>query len=64
MKLDLDTLFLFLFVLSCVYVLNSIVKLVVSVIQTPPKQLTYTVSEKICNYFFVTYFITYLTLNL
>jgi len=64
MKIDLNTLFLFLFILSCVYVLNSIVKLVVSVLQTPPKQLVYSNIEKVYNYLFFTYFITYIIQNI
>ncbi len=60
MKIDLNTIFLFLFVLSCVYVLNLIVKLVVSVFQTPPKQLIYSNLEKTFNYLSITYVITYI----
>jgi quinol-cytochrome oxidoreductase complex cytochrome b subunit len=60
MKVEFSTIFLFLFILSCVYVLNLIVKVVVSIIQTPPKQLEYSSTEKINNYLTITYILTYL----
>jgi hypothetical protein len=57
---ELNTLFLFVFVFSCVYVLNLCVRVVVSALRTPPQQLEYNRVEKILNYFSFTYIITYL----
>jgi hypothetical protein len=60
MNLHLNKIFLFLFVFSCVYLLNLIVKVVVSVLKTPPQQLKYSKIDKILNYFTITYLLTYL----
>lgn len=64
MELELGTIFLFLFIFSCTYVLNLIVNVVVSVIQTPPKQLEYGAIGKTLNYLTITYIITYIIQNI
>jgi hypothetical protein len=58
--LKLDILFLFLFVLSILYVLNAIFKIFKSLISDTPQKITYGIWEKISNYFFLTYLITYI----
>jgi hypothetical protein len=58
--LKLDILFLFLFVLSILYVLNQIFKIFKSLISDAPQKITYGIWEKISNYFFLTYLITYI----
>jgi len=64
MKINLESSLLFVFILSCIYIINTIVKFILCLLQTPPQQLKYNVTEKIFNYLFITFFITYLILNL
>ena len=61
---ELDILLLFVFVLSCVFVVNLIFKVITSVLSDDPKQITYNVIEKISNYFFISYLITYFITNI
>jgi len=61
---ELDILSLFVFVLSCVFVVNLIFKVITSVLSDEPKQITYNVIEKISNYFFISYLITYFITNI
>jgi hypothetical protein len=61
---ELDILSLFVFVLSCVFVVNLIFKVITSVLSDDPKQITYNVIEKISNYFFISYLITYFITNI
>ena len=56
----LDIFFLFLFVLSILYTINSLIRIVRLVFSDEPKTITYGTWEKISNYFFLTYLITYL----
>ena len=56
---ELDILFLFVFVLSCIFVLNQILGIVVSIFSDEPKQINYTGWDKISNYFFISYLVTY-----
>lgn len=56
----LDILFLFFFVLSLIFILNLILKIVKNVLRPQPQIVSYTTWEKISNYFFITYFITYI----
>ena len=60
----LDILLLFVFVLSCVFVANLLFKVITSILSDDPKQITYTTVEKISNYFFISYLITYFITNI
>lgn len=61
---ELDILLLFVFVLSCVFVMNLIFKIITGILSDDPKQITYNVIEKISNYFFISYLITYFITNI
>jgi len=61
---ELDILLLFVFVLSCVFVVNLIFKIITGILSDDPKQITYNVIEKISNYFFISYLITYFITNI
>ena len=56
----LDILFLFIFVLSTIFILNQLLTIIVSIFSDKPKQITYIGWDKISNYFFISYFITYI----
>lgn len=56
---ELDILLLFVFILSCVFVANLIFKIIASILSEEPKQIVYNGFEKISNYFFISYLITY-----
>lgn len=58
--LRLDILTLFVFVLSIIYLLNVLLKVVKLVFSNEPKQITFSMWEKISNYFFLSYLITYI----
>ena len=60
----LDILLLFVFVLSCVFVVNLVFKVITSILSDDPKQITYSTVEKISNYFFISYLITYFITNI
>jgi|688.fasta_scaffold54004_4 hypothetical protein len=62
--LKLDTLFLYLFVLSTIFLFNIILKIVTSILSNTPKQIQYSKWEMVSNYFFISYLITYLIINL
>lgn len=62
--LKLDTLFLFVFVLSTIFLINVIFKVVASILSSVPKQIQYDIWERVSNYFFISYFITYLIINI
>jgi len=62
--LKLDTLFLYLFVLSTIFLFNVIFKIVTSILSHIPKQIQYSKWEMVSNYFFMSYLITYLIINL
>lgn len=55
----LDILFLFIFVLSILYSLNLIVNILRSILSDEPQKIIFGTWEKISNYFFLTYLITY-----
>jgi hypothetical protein len=61
---ELDILLLFVFVLSCVFVANLIFKIIASILSEEPKQIIYDGFEKISNYFFISYLITYFITNI
>lgn len=62
--LKLDTLFLFVFVLSTIFLFNVIFKIVASILSSVPKQIQYSTWERVSNYLFISYFITYLIINI
>jgi hypothetical protein len=64
MNLYLNKIFLFIFIFYCFYVVNLIVRVVVSALRTPPQQLEYSRTDKFLNYFTLTYLLTYLIENL
>lgn len=57
---ELDILLLFVFVTSCLYTCNQIIKVVTNILSEEPKHINYNTIEKISNYFFVSYLITYI----
>ena len=61
---ELDILLLFVFVLSCVFTVNTIIKIIGLILSDEPKQITYNRIEKISNYFFFSYLITYFITNI
>lgn len=61
---ELDIFFIFIFVMSCLYVSNIILKIITNVLDKEPKKITYSFWEKISNYFFLTYLITFLIIKL
>ena len=52
--------FLFVFILSLVFVINNILKVIKNILSSDPHRITYSTGEKIFNYFFITYLITYI----
>jgi hypothetical protein len=60
----LDILLLFGFVLSCVFVVNLLFKVIAGIFSDEPKQIIYNRIEKISNYFFISYLITYFITNI
>lgn len=61
---ELDILLLFVFVLSCVFTANAVFKIIGLILSNEPKQITYNRIEKISNYFFFSYLITYFITNI
>lgn len=61
---ELDILLLFVFVLSCVFTANAVIKIIGLILSNEPKQITYNRIEKISNYFFFSYLITYFITNI
>jgi|LauGreDrversion4_2_1035121.scaffolds.fasta_scaffold12744_2 hypothetical protein len=60
---ELDILILFVFVLSCIFTVNQIFKVVTNIFSDEPKQIIYSWTEKVSNYFFISYLITYLIIK-
>lgn len=61
---ELDIFYLFVFVLSCIFVSNQLFAIIARIFSDNPKQINYSGWEKISNYFFVSYFITYFITNI
>lgn len=59
----MDIFSLFFFVLSILYVLNQTFRIVKNILSETPRYVGYTVWEKISNYFFISYLITYILIN-
>jgi hypothetical protein len=62
--MELDIFYLFVFVLSCIFVFNQLFGVVSRIFSDNPQQLNYSGWEKISNYFFITYLITYFITNI
>lgn len=60
----LDIFSLFIFILSILFILNQIFKIIKNVLSDEPQKVFYGSWEKISNYFFLSYLITYLITNL
>jgi hypothetical protein len=60
---ELDILFLFVFVLSIVFVINQIFKISAEILSENPQKIIYGGFEKISNYFFLSYLITYILIK-
>ena len=58
--IKLDIFFLFVFVLSVVYIINLILVIVKNILSPDPQRVVYSTTEKISNYFFISYFLTYI----
>jgi phosphate starvation-inducible membrane PsiE len=61
--IKLDIFLLFIFVLSSVHLLNLTFNVVKNIMSPNPKTMSYSVLEKISNYLFIAYFITYIISN-
>ena len=59
----LDILFLYVFILSILYIGNQMVKIITNILSEEPKYVVYKFWEKISNYLFISYFITYIIRN-
>lgn len=60
---ELDILLLFVFVLSVVFTINQTFKILAEIISEKPQKIIYLGFEKISNYFFVSYLITYILIK-
>jgi hypothetical protein len=60
---ELDILCLFIFVLSIIFVTNQIFKISAEILSENPQKIIYRGFEKISNYFFVSYLITYILIK-
>jgi hypothetical protein len=60
----MDIFSLFFFVLSILYVVNLIFGIVKNILSENPRHLVYGIWEKISNYFFISYLITYILIKL
>jgi hypothetical protein len=58
-----DIFSLFFFVLSILYVINQSFGIVKNILSENPRYLTYGMWEKISNYFFISYLITYIAIK-
>lgn len=58
--IKLDIFFLFVFVLSVVHIINLILAIVKNILSPDPQRVVYSTMEKISNYFFISYFLTYI----
>lgn len=61
--IKLDIFLLFIFVLSSVHLLNLAFNVVKNILSSDPKSMNYSILEKISNYLFIAYFITYIISN-
>ena len=61
---ELDIFYLFVFVLSCIFVSNQLFAIISRIFGDNPKQINYSGWEKISNYFFISYLITYFITNI
>lgn len=59
----LDILFLYVFILSILYIGNQMVKIITNILSEEPKYVVYKFWEKVSNYLFISYFITYIIRN-
>lgn len=59
----LDILSLYIFVLSCAYIVSQVTKIITNVLSEQPKYMVYDLKEKVSNYLFISYFITYIITN-
>jgi hypothetical protein len=57
---NLNILFLFIFVLSNLYVLNLILNIIRNIFSEFPNKIKYSLWEKLANYFFISYLVTYI----
>jgi hypothetical protein len=57
--ISLDIFFKFIFVLSIVFVVNQTINVIKNIFSDEPKKIIYGLWEKISNYFFISYLITY-----
>lgn len=62
--MKLDIFYLFVFVLSCVFVFNQLIGVISRIFSDNPQQLNYSGWGKISNYFFISYLITYFITNI
>jgi len=60
---EVDILCLFIFVLSIIFVTNQIFKISAEILSENPQKIIYRGFEKISNYFFVSYLITYILIK-
>ena len=58
--IKLDIFFLFVFVLSVVHIISLILAIVKNILSPDPQRVVYSTMEKISNYFFISYFLTYI----
>lgn len=58
--IKLDIFFLFVFVLSIVHISNLLLLIIKNILSSDPQRVIYSTTEKISNYFFVSYFLTYI----
>jgi hypothetical protein len=56
----MDIFFQFTFVLSIVYVVNQIFNIIKNILSEEPNRISYSIWEKISNYFFISYLISYI----
>jgi len=59
----LDIFFLYVFVITILFILNLIVKIIKNVMSEEPNKMKFTFWEKISNYFLISYFITYILIQ-
>jgi hypothetical protein len=62
--IGLDIFSLFLFVLSILFIVNQTLGVIKNILSDEPKKISYVFWEKISNYLFLSYFITYIILKL
>ena len=59
---NVDIFYFFIFVLSILYTINTFIKIVRLILSETPTKIYFNNFEKIFNYFFFTYLITYITI--